>query len=139
MASLYEDIDISTVGGRLKSARVNQNLLIKELAEKSGVTVATIGTLEHNKQRADLTTLSKLSKALNISIVYLGGFDDMPENTLPEKIRKARFFHGHKRLELSKILGVHRESILGWEKQNRTPLDINEKKLDSYLKILEDK
>ena len=55
----------------LRSEREQHFLTQAELAEKSGVSIPTINSLEHGKTGANLVTLRKLAEALGIDPAVL--------------------------------------------------------------------
>lgn len=57
-----------TLGERLQRHRQNAGLTILDLSDKSGVAVGTIWNVEHNIGDTQLSTLKKLTAALNINI-----------------------------------------------------------------------
>jgi transcriptional regulator with XRE-family HTH domain len=57
-----------TPGERLQRVRRSAGLTITELSDKSGVAVGTIWNVENSVGDTQLSTLQKLTKALNINI-----------------------------------------------------------------------
>lgn len=57
-----------TFGERLQRHRQNAGLTIPDLSDKSGVAVGTIWNLENSKGDTQLSTLKKITAALNINI-----------------------------------------------------------------------
>ena len=53
---------------QLRTQRVRQGLTQRELAERAGLTQATLSKLESGRQLARPTTLRKLARALKIRI-----------------------------------------------------------------------
>lgn len=51
---------------KLKNLREERNLKLKELAEKSGISVSFISDIEHDRRNPSIETLKKLAKALNV-------------------------------------------------------------------------
>jgi transcriptional regulator with XRE-family HTH domain len=54
------------VGERLKALRTKRLLTQEELAEKAGVSAATVVNVERNNQEPHFRTIRKLAKALDI-------------------------------------------------------------------------
>lgn len=54
--------------------------------------VQEIGLAEANKLKVSPPSLRLLSDVLDVSVAYLGGFENLPESTLGERIKKARLF-----------------------------------------------
>lgn len=72
---------------RLKKLRKEAELTQKELANKIGVSRATVAGYETKGKEPSYETLSKISKVLNCSIDYLMGNTD--ERSSADKIKKA--------------------------------------------------
>ena len=58
-------------GYKIRKAREQQELLQRELAERAGVPVRTIGRIERGEVDVRLGTLVKISKALGVPIISL--------------------------------------------------------------------
>ena len=58
-------------GTKIRDLRTAQNLSLKALAEKSGVSVSMISQIERRTTDPTLTTLYKLCKGLDVSISSL--------------------------------------------------------------------
>ncbi len=54
------------IGERLKEVRTRRLLTQEELAEKAGVSAATIVNVERNNQEPHFRTIRKLAKALGV-------------------------------------------------------------------------
>jgi transcriptional regulator with XRE-family HTH domain len=61
-----------TLGERLQRLRLTAGQTIPDLSDKSGVAVGTIWNVENGVGDTQLSTLRKLTKALNINISDLG-------------------------------------------------------------------
>lgn len=61
---------------KLKYLRASRGLKIKELERLSGVDATTIGALENNRRKAQLSTLGLLAKALDVPLEELMEFWD---------------------------------------------------------------
>ncbi|MCL1929070.1 MAG: helix-turn-helix domain-containing protein [Treponema sp.] len=64
---------------RLKSIRALRNLTQSELGEKSGLPTSSVAQFETKARKPSFDTLSKLSKALDVSTDYLLGTVDEPK------------------------------------------------------------
>lgn len=58
---------------RIEQLRKQQGITLVELAEKTGLTAATISRLQNKKVGGDIRTWEKLANALGVSIDYLRG------------------------------------------------------------------
>jgi transcriptional regulator with XRE-family HTH domain len=61
------------IGEKLKEARIRRLLTQEELAEKAGVSAATVVNIERNNQEPHFRTIRKLAKALNVDPTELLG------------------------------------------------------------------
>ena len=61
------------VGDRLKEIRTRRLLTQEELAEKAGVSAATVVNVERNNQEPHFRTIRKLAKALDVDPTELLG------------------------------------------------------------------
>jgi transcriptional regulator with XRE-family HTH domain len=61
------------VGQKLKTIRTRRLLTQEELAERAGVSAATVVNVERNKQEPHFRTIRKLAKALNVDPTELLG------------------------------------------------------------------
>ncbi|UYZ15162.1 MULTISPECIES: helix-turn-helix domain-containing protein [Brevibacillus] len=125
-----------TPGGRIRRTRLEKNMLLVELAAATGLSVRSLRLAEQNKLTVSPPSLRKLSEALGMSIAYLGCFENLPEHTLGQRIKKARLYHGYTKREFGEILGLSPRMILGWEKDEYRPSEKYMKRLDTFLAIL---
>jgi len=134
--SQFYDPNLSTPAARIRNARINQNMTIKELAELSGLTCEAISNIETNKHTPKMPTFRALAKSLKVPISYLGCFEILPEQTLGQKIKKARLFHGYNREEFAKRIGINVRTLRLWEQDKVKPTSENMDTLNRYLNIL---
>lgn len=59
------------IGNKIRKLRKNNNFTLKELSERSGLSVSFISDIENGRRIPRLENLDKLSKALNVDISYL--------------------------------------------------------------------
>ena len=59
--------NLTAFGEKVAALRVKRGLTQDQLAEKTGLSVDTIGAIEQGRRWARLTTLHKLAKGLSIS------------------------------------------------------------------------
>ena len=63
------------IGERLRKQRTRRALTQAELAERSGVTTATVARIERDEIEPRMTTLRKLAEALGVEPAELVGND----------------------------------------------------------------
>jgi transcriptional regulator with XRE-family HTH domain len=61
------------IGQQLKNARTRRLLTQEELAEKAGVSAATVVNIERDNQEPQFRTIRKLAKALDVDPTELLG------------------------------------------------------------------
>lgn len=66
----------NTMGEKIKTVRLSQNMTQKELANMIGVTDATINRYEKNVREPSLETLKRISFALGVSILIFLDIDN---------------------------------------------------------------
>lgn len=66
---------MSDYAASMRRARLGSGLSVKELSEKSGVTVMTIYSVESGSRNPSLTTLVRLASALRLSLDDYVGYD----------------------------------------------------------------
>jgi len=123
-------------GARLRQAKVTNNMTIRDLCAITGLSVTAIKQLEADKFNASLSNLRKFAKVLKVSIEYLGYFEMLPENTLAQRITKARLFHGFTKEEFAPIVGVDVKTLRNWEQGKHVPLSRDTDVLNQYLEVL---
>lgn len=109
---------------------------MRELARASGVSVTSIGYIERNVVAASLPTLRKLSQVLKEPVHFLGCFETMPEETLGQRIIKARMYHGLLVKEAATLLNVDVKTINNWEADKKTPSPKKKIIVEKFLDIL---
>lgn len=126
-----------TPGGRLRHARLSKNLLLVDLAAKTGLSVVSIRLAEQNVTKLTPPNLRVLSEALEVPVAYLGCFESLPEETLGQRIKKARLYHGYTKVGFGDLFGLSARSIQGWEKDEFLPIAKHMPLLLKFLQILE--
>ncbi|WP_100538091.1 helix-turn-helix transcriptional regulator [Paenibacillus sp. GM2FR] len=126
-----------TPGLRIRAARNEANLTIRELAALSGLTPETISMMENGVHPPSLKSLKKISACLVQPIHYLGCYENLPEGTFGERLKKARLYHGLTKEEAATKLGVDSKSITSWETDRVEPSNKHLSKVDLFLRINE--
>jgi len=60
----------------------------------------------------------------------------LPENTLAQRITKARLFYGFTKEEFAQIIGVDVKTLRNWEQGKHVPLPRYSDVLNQYLEVL---
>ncbi|HLS20748.1 MAG TPA: cupin domain-containing protein [Bacillota bacterium] len=71
------------LGERIKQLRLEKNLTLKEVAEKTGLSISFISQLEHDKTSATLESFKKISEALGVNPSY---FFTTPHTDTPSTV-----------------------------------------------------
>lgn len=58
------------LGSRIKQLRLKRNLTLKDISEKTNLSISFISQLEHDKTSATLESFKKISEALGVSPSY---------------------------------------------------------------------
>lgn len=67
MAKSQEDKALEAFGKKVAKLRHNKGYTQEQLAEKSGLSVRTIASIEQGRRFGKLTTLNKLAKGLHVA------------------------------------------------------------------------
>ena len=90
MINIFDDTFNKEVGQRIRSARKNKDMTMKELGKKVNLSEATIQRYENGLiKNVDINLINKLSEFLDVSSNYLMGFDD---NILDSEFEKMISF-----------------------------------------------
>lgn len=110
---------------------------IKGLAERSGLSFATISALESGQPVYKLSTLASISHALDIDSSVFTDAKNMPEDTLAQKLEKARITHCHTRQQAMEAIGISNHTYMDVVKGRRRPSNMTMAKILRYFdKIL---
>lgn len=86
---------------KIKDLRIAQNLSLKQLSDKSGVSVSMISQIERKKTDPTLTTLYKICNGLGVSISSFLESDDQSTHIVRKDQRKTlNFPKSHSKYEL---------------------------------------
>ena len=73
---------IYNLGDKLKSARIQNNLSRKVVAQRIGVSVSMVGLYESDVRQPSLFILIKLAAIYKVSVDYLLGIETNKQNVL---------------------------------------------------------
>lgn len=73
---------VTSVGARVRQARVRQGLTLREVAAKAGITTSALSQLERNHFNPTLSTLKALANALHITIGSLFAPSAVPDRVV---------------------------------------------------------
>ena len=79
------------IGAKLQLLRLADNLTLDELSEKSGVSTAILSHIERNKSNPTLSTLWRITQALDHPLENLLGSNE-PANTVEKINNNANIF-----------------------------------------------
>ncbi|NGQ97504.1 transcriptional regulator [Brevibacillus sp. SYP-B805] len=112
-------------------------MLLVDLAKATGLSVVSLRLADQNKTAITPPNLRVLADALGVSVAYLGCFENLPEETLGQQIKKARLYHGYTKVGFARIFGLSARMIQGWEKDEYLPTEKYMTTLSKFLKIFE--
>lgn len=107
------------VGDNVKKYRKESGLTQQELANQSGVSIATIKTCETNKNTPKYNTLKKIASVLNVSVnklLYTG-----INSNFSNELTYLRCKKGLTQEQLGELIGVSGTAIMRYEKNQRSP------------------
>ena len=106
-----------------------------ELAREINCVPATIIMIAKTG-RYNIATLKKISDVLEQPIEFLGCFENMPETTFGERLKKARYYHGYDKQEAAEVLGFNKRTLYDWERGIREPIADSLERLNPFINIL---
>ncbi len=109
-------------------------MTIKQVAEKAEIHEPTVSRAENGKP-IEIGTLKKLAIILEQPIWWLGCFEKLPEETLAQRIRKRRLYHGFTKREFASVIGVNEKTVRWWEDETAEPSAESLKILLPYLTL----
>lgn len=90
------------IGFRIKNLRKQRNWTQEELAERSGVNISYLGTVERGTRNVSADTLDRIISSLEISVSDFFNMDDIPDQL---DIETLTLFEEYKSLFLN--LNIH--------------------------------
>jgi|LGVF01.2.fsa_nt_gb transcriptional regulator with XRE-family HTH domain len=117
------------IGKNIENLAKEKNIRIKHLAEKADVNYGTlVSIVKRDSDGINIHTLTKIAKALEVDISVLGDVDKK-NDSVGERIKKARKELGISQKILGELIGVSEVRIGQWERNYRKP------KIDVLTKI----
>lgn len=83
------------LGDRLKELRKSRHLTQREVAERLGIGVSTLGMYEVGKREPDLDTLKALARFYNVTVDYLLGNEDTELSPEEQLLRLGAYLRGN--------------------------------------------
>lgn len=93
-------------GLRIRTARLKKGYSLRQLAEISNISQVCLTNIELGSTSGNIKVLSKLANILDLSLIYLGAFDLLPEDTIQQQLEKAILIHGHFKSEAAAAIGI---------------------------------
>lgn len=107
--------EINSLGDHLRKRRLDLGFLQREVAEKIGVTEATIWNWERQRTQPEIRFIAR--------IIGFLGYDPIPEPELfPEKLKIYRLRLGLSQRKLAIKLKIDPSTIRSWEKGRHRPV-----------------
>lgn len=93
------------IGHKLREARQQRRLSMKQVAEKADLSLATLSRIENNKQPVDTDLLLELARILKADPIELLGVREQPKDESPASIvRRILALDANERMVLWKEL-----------------------------------
>ena len=131
----YKSGQIEPLWHKIKRLRLVKGYTIKGLAERSGISLTTISALESGQPVYKLSTLASISHALDVDSSAFTDANNMPEDTLAQKLEKARITHCHTRQQAMEAIGISNHTYMDVVKGRRQPCEKTMAKIIEYIKI----
>lgn len=99
---------MNTLKNRLKQVRKKAGLSLAEVGNEIGLATNTISRYENGNREPKLETWQKLAKLFNVTVPYLQGIDDKPNNGYPKEYIYKCLDDAYKNMWMGKseILGI---------------------------------
>lgn len=123
----------NTIADRCHWARLRTGMDIVDVARAACLSSATVSKVENGRQIPVVVTVRALAEALEQPVWFLGCYEVLPEDTLGQRIRKARLYHGLTKKEFADRLGVNEKTVRLWEADLCTLTSDSQMKLAPYL------
>ncbi|ABO49531.1 helix-turn-helix domain protein [Desulforamulus reducens MI-1] len=115
--------DLNSVGGRIRYYRLAHGLLQEDVATKAGIDVCTVKRYENNQREESLEICNKIAEAIGIDPKLL--YDEYLSFTASDygkRIKSSRIKLNLTQQDFGQLLGVHRKTVVCWEKARKKPL-----------------
>jgi transcriptional regulator with XRE-family HTH domain len=109
-ASTYPK-ELRSIGDHIRSRRLDLGLIQTEVAKRLGVTAFTVTNWERNHTIPATRLVPRL-------VEFLGYVPFESGETLPQRIRAYRFFHGLSQTQLAELIKVDPSTVWRWEAGN---------------------
>lgn len=96
-----KNMDLTTVGGRIKAKRLEAELTQEQLADKLFVKFSMISRYERSESNMGIDTLRSIAAALGCSASYL--LEGVEPHMSPEEEELLKIYNGLKSNELKKL------------------------------------
>lgn len=93
-------------GIRIRTARLKKGYSLRQLSEISNISQVCLTKIELGSTSGNIKILSKLANILDLSLIYLGAFDLLPEDTIQQQLEKAILIHGQFKSEAAAAIGI---------------------------------
>lgn len=115
-----------TLGDHLKKARLDRNLLQRDVATQLGVRVESVMNWELNRHEPDLRSIP--------GIIEIIGYDPLPQpKTMGEDLVRKRTLLGLTQRESGNQIGIDQTTLARWERDERLPWGEGLGKLKLFL------
>ncbi|WP_035571555.1 helix-turn-helix domain-containing protein [Halonatronum saccharophilum] len=131
-----ERLPEDTIGQRIKKARLIKEWDIKTLSIESKAAETSISRYERDLMKPTISTFRKLTSALGVNIGWLAGYENLPEDNMPQKIKKYRLLNGWSRYDLADQANLDYSTIKKYENGEVVyPTEETVNKLEKALNI----
>ena len=101
------------LGEKLKAVRLEKKMTLDEVAKKSSLTKSFISQIELNKTSPSITSLIKVSSALEIRLTDLFREDDLTRDVLIKKGKRDSYYNKRTRLTLELLFSNFPDQRMG--------------------------
>ena len=117
-----QNIDLTTLGGRIKAKRLEAGLTQEQLADKLFVKFSMISRYERSESNMGIDTLRSIAVALGCSASYL--LEGVEPCMSPEEEELLKIYNGLKRDELKKVAFAQMKLLLNMQDQELSGVNL---------------
>ena len=100
------------IGEKIREIRKQNNLTLKDVHNKTGLSISFISDIEHGRRKPSITNLKVISEGLNISMTYLLESDKTLYNGyIGDRIKSLRKELNITQIDLANSIGISQSDI----------------------------
>jgi len=126
------------IGERIKALRKENNMTLRELSKKIGISVSFLSDIENGRSNPSLERLKDIAEGLGTTVSYLLGENDKTKtlnNEFSKRLKKLRKEKGLTQEELAQALNITRSALSLYEIGKRDPDTETLRKIAGFFNV----